>query len=637
MRKQLLGALALAAGLTFQTVAQDRGCASHEVFEQQIANNPEFAARHAAIEKHTQNYAKALEAGRVDAQGNIVIPCIIQVVYSNSQENISDAQIQSQIDRLNEDFSASNSDYNQVPSEFANVRSGDTKIQFEVIEIKRNFNSRTSWGTSDAVKAEYPPIEPDRILTMWVCNIGNSILGYAQFPGGNPATDGVVMSPQFFGDKSKEPAGENFYLGQNFDLGRTATHEVGHWLNLRHIWGDGNCNADDFVSDTPVAGNPNYGCPSYPTNSCSSTGNDMTMNYMDYVNDACMYMFSQGQDARMQATFANGGGRAGFKQEPNYNPGGGSGGDGGSGGGDTCSDTEVAINLTFDQYPGETTWTIENASGSVVASGNGSGQAAGSSTVATACLPDGSYTFTINDSYGDGICCAYGNGSYSVTNGSTALASGGSFGSSESTSFTIGSPSAPTTEDVTLSITYDNYPQETSWTLSQGSTVIAQGQGARGNNSFSDTFTLTVGESYTYRINDSYGDGICCSYGNGSYALTGSSTYASGGQFGRNESTTFTVGTATRTARTVKTTEIDPNLPTKAMSLFPNPAKETLNVQLPNAEGTTINVYSISGQLMKSVTLESDAKINIADLNNGIYLLKATNEIGVFTQRFTKQ
>ena len=92
-----------------------------------------------------------------------------------------------------------------------------------------------------------------------------------------------------------------------YNLGRTATHEVGHYLNLRHIWGDGRCRQDDFVTDTPSSDGANYGCPSYPTVNCSST--DMTMNYMDYTDDGCMYMFTDGQRNRMRAIFASGGAR----------------------------------------------------------------------------------------------------------------------------------------------------------------------------------------------------------------------------------------------------------------------------------------------------------------------------------------
>ena len=142
-------------------------------------------------------------------------------------------------------------------------------------------------------------VTPSTHMNIWVANIGGGILGYAQFPGGSAATDGIVVAPQFFGNTG--------YVSAPFDKGRTTTHEVGHYLNLRHIWGDGRCNRDDFVSDTPKSDRPNYGCPNYPTNHCRSS--DMFMNYMDYVDDRCMFMFSEGQKARMRALFAAGGAR----------------------------------------------------------------------------------------------------------------------------------------------------------------------------------------------------------------------------------------------------------------------------------------------------------------------------------------
>ncbi|HAB28968.1 MAG TPA: hypothetical protein DCE27_15695, partial [Xanthomarina gelatinilytica] len=110
----------------------------------------------------------------------------------------------------------------------------------------------------------------------WVCNIGGGILGYAQFPGGSASTDGVVIGPNYFGSKN---GGSGFYLSAPFDLGRTTTHEVGHFLNLRHIWGDGGCSVDDFVSDTPTSDAANYGCATGHV-SCGTT--DMVQNYMDY-------------------------------------------------------------------------------------------------------------------------------------------------------------------------------------------------------------------------------------------------------------------------------------------------------------------------------------------------------------------
>ncbi|MCB7480013.1 zinc metalloprotease [Christiangramia sediminis] len=236
-----------------------------------------------------------------DNLGVVNIPVVVHVVYSNSQENISDQQINSQIAVLNEDFRATNSDAGNTPSEFANLVA-DSEVSFTLAAVNRYSNSRTEWGTRDEVKATYPPTSPSSTLNIWVANIGGGILGYAQFPGGPAATDGVVISPQYFGTTG--------YVAAPYDGGRTATHEVGHYLNLRHIWGDGRCKQDDFVADTPDSDGPNYGCPSYPTVNCRST--DMTMNYMDYVYDECMYMFSEGQKSRMRTIFMDGGSRTGF-------------------------------------------------------------------------------------------------------------------------------------------------------------------------------------------------------------------------------------------------------------------------------------------------------------------------------------
>ena len=240
-----------------------------------------------------------------DGLGTITIPVIVHVLYNNAAENISDAQIASQIAVLNEDFGATNNDINQVPTLFAGVV-GDIDIEFVLSRTIRKATSRTSFGTNDAIKFDSQGgsnvVTPDTHLNMWVGDIGGGILGYAQFPGGSAATDGVVMGTDYFGTTGTATA--------PFDKGRTATHEVGHWLNLRHIWGDGRCNRDDFVSDTPTSDAPNYGCPDFPTNNCRST--DMTMNYMDYTNDACMYMFSTGQKERMRALFELNAVRDGF-------------------------------------------------------------------------------------------------------------------------------------------------------------------------------------------------------------------------------------------------------------------------------------------------------------------------------------
>ncbi len=241
------------------------------------------------------------DGGTSDNLGIINVPVYVHVIYSNSQQNISSTQINSQISVLNDDFRKTNNDINNVPSEFAG-RAADSEVNFTLANVFRYSNSRTEWGTRDDMKLAYPPITPDTHLNIWVCNIGGGILGYAQFPGGPASTDGVVVAPQYFGTTG--------YVAAPFDGGRTLTHEVGHYFNLRHIWGDGRCRQDDFVADTPSSDAPNYGCPSYPTVNCRS--NDMTMNYMDYVNDDCMYMFSEGQKSRMRSIFVPGGPRDGF-------------------------------------------------------------------------------------------------------------------------------------------------------------------------------------------------------------------------------------------------------------------------------------------------------------------------------------
>jgi len=298
-----------------------RSCQSMDVLERQMMDNPGLAIKMEKIEEHTRRVKQnmsTMKPGKGNGGGKpggggggggdpvfndaVTIPVIVHVIYSNNNENISDAQINSQIDVLTEDFTASNSDINNVPSEFAGDVA-DANISFVLDRVTRKASSRTSWGTNDDMKfasrGGVDVIDPSTYLNIWVCNIGGGILGYAQFPGGSSATDGVVVGPNFFGRTG--------FLSAPFDDGRTTTHEVGHWLNLRHIWGDGRCNRDDFVDDTPRADRPNYGCPGYPTVHCRS--NDMTMNYMDYVDDNCMFMFSNGQNDRMRALFAAGGAR----------------------------------------------------------------------------------------------------------------------------------------------------------------------------------------------------------------------------------------------------------------------------------------------------------------------------------------
>jgi hypothetical protein len=280
-----------------------RTCASQDVLAEQLKADPTLALRMNQIEAFTQ---KSILTNRL-VNGKVVIPVVVNVLYRTAAENISDNQIQSQIDVLNKDFTATNSDFKKTPAEFSGV-AANIEITFELVKINRKSTTKTSWGTRDTMKNSkrggIDPTSPSTNLNIWACTIGGGILGYAQFPGGSSATDGVVIDSNYFGLSSA--------ASYPYNLGRTASHEVGHWMNLRHIWGDASC-GNDLVSDTPVHKTANFGVPVYPyVSTCLPTHNEMTMNYMDYTDDRGMYMFTNGQKARMTALFVSGGARAGF-------------------------------------------------------------------------------------------------------------------------------------------------------------------------------------------------------------------------------------------------------------------------------------------------------------------------------------
>ncbi|WP_273446089.1 M43 family zinc metalloprotease [Neolewinella agarilytica] len=290
MRLGLLFLLALLLGTT--TIDAQRTCHSMEHLEQEMRNNPDRGVQLQKIEAFTRDFERVKELNG----GVLTIPVIVHVVWNTNAQNISDAQINSQITVLNDDFRRLNADRNNTPSDFSGV-AADTEIEFCLTDIIRvKTRNKRGFGTNDRVKDESLVVNPASTLNIWVCNIGGGILGYAQFPGGSPSTDGVVCDYRYFGTNGTATA--------PFNLGRTGTHEVGHYLNLRHIWGDGGCGVDDFVSDTPLAGGPNYtgGSCSYPgPNSCSGGLPDMFQNYMDYSDDACMNLFTIGQADRMWA------------------------------------------------------------------------------------------------------------------------------------------------------------------------------------------------------------------------------------------------------------------------------------------------------------------------------------------------
>lgn len=426
--------------------AQERTCASHDVHKQMLLTDPEYRANQEAIEASTADYVSRIGAlanlGNAQQVELITIPVVFHIVHNGdavgSGENLSEELIMAQLQQLNEDYRKLNSDRNKIPEEFESLHA-DFRIEFclatqdpqgnETTGILRHKYSKSTWSIDDCNSTLKPETiwDRDSYLNIWSVKLKSGLLGYAQFPGGAANTDGVVSTSTSFGSISNPNPN-----GGSYGRGRTTTHEVGHWLNLRHIWGDdrGACTGTDYVDDTPNQANSYGGSPSHPQKSCDS--NDMFMNYMDYVADSAMHMFSEGQKNRSRALFGvngtrrsllNSQGCTGGNPDPDptdpTDP------------AEPCNDTVVKIQIKTDRYGYETSWTLKNSDGTIVAKGSGYTNSSEQVYTKEVCLKDGCYEFEIKDSGSDGICCNYGNGFYKVYVGGELKISGGEFANSE--------------------------------------------------------------------------------------------------------------------------------------------------------------------------------------------------------------
>ncbi len=289
-----------------------RTCGSQELLEMQN-QDPKVKAERDAINQFIKDYLKANPpADGEKANVVITIPTVFHIVHNGdavgSNENITDAQCIAQLDQLNLDYRASNPDVSNVPAEFSGDVA-DVEVEFCLASVDPSGNATTgiirhdlgtaSWsmGAFDGTAKPATVWDRDLYLNFWTANLSGGLLGYAQFPGGGASTDGVVCLYNTVGSVASPAPG-----GAPYDRGRTGTHEVGHWLGLYHIWGDdgGGCTGSDSCNDTPNQGDSYGGSPAHPQSSCGS--NDMFMNYMDYVNDLAMYMFTNDQKARVVAT-----------------------------------------------------------------------------------------------------------------------------------------------------------------------------------------------------------------------------------------------------------------------------------------------------------------------------------------------
>ena len=267
-------------------------CGSNEMIKQQMAVDPAYAKKVTEVLKNKGNYSRDNRRG---GPVSITIPVVVHILYNTTAQNISDEQVQSQIDVLNEDFSATNSDYRNYDAGYGSVK-GDMDISFCLVQVIHKQTKHKSFGFNDNMKYSNKggsdAVDPMHILNIWVCDLGNKVLGFAYYPGISPEKFGVVCHTNAFG------RGSQYNLFEDYDLGRTTTHEVGHCFGLVHIWGDRTCGNDE-VDDTPLHNEPNFGCPEEGhLSTCSGTPLEMWMNYMDYTDDRCMYFFSDGQVSR---------------------------------------------------------------------------------------------------------------------------------------------------------------------------------------------------------------------------------------------------------------------------------------------------------------------------------------------------
>lgn len=276
---------------------QKRIC-GNEIFWQDKASNEKKKITDDLLKKY-------LSSNFLESRSQITIPVVVHVLWFDPSENVSDAVITEQLEILNQAFSKSNPDITNVPEEFKSV-TGSTKIRFCLantspeseptigiirkqttipeIGLTENLYDSNAGGSETWNSAKY--------LNIWIANTGRIISGFGTYPNQTPSEKtGVVIHPKYFG-KNNQP---------KFGLGRTLIHEVGHYLGLFHLWGDdSDCASDDGVDDTPPQLKSYRGCPSYPQSGCSPS--EMFMNYMDYVDDHCMYFFTKGQSDRMFAT-----------------------------------------------------------------------------------------------------------------------------------------------------------------------------------------------------------------------------------------------------------------------------------------------------------------------------------------------
>lgn len=635
-------------------------CATTEYEEYLKSKNPnrlsttefeQWIAPKITIEKQKiKNTSKKLNQNAV-----ITIPVVVHIIHNGDiigvDENIFDQQVISQIQVLNEDFRKKTG----TPGFNTNPVGADVEIEFALAKrdpsgvlsngINRINLGQESWSTDEVNNSVKPQTQwnPEKYLNIWVVKFADvDFLGYAQFPStsglsglnadeGSANTDGVVIGYAFFGSSSHFPGG-TYVTG--YDKGRTSSHEVGHWLGLRHIWGDGDCSVDDFCEDTPNAGHKNEGCLTGVDSCPESPGLDMVENYMDYSEDACMNIFTANQKTRMVTVMNNSIRRASLKSSDALIP------------GVTFTNDAMTmiVNLNIN--------CSKNFSPVIKITNKGS------SSLTQASIQYGidnqnlqTYNWTGNlannesqDITLNSLTTTEGNHNLGCTitsaNGTTDQ---NTSNNNNTVNFDITNTLDYTSNTVNFSLQLDRFGTETKWKLiNTAGTILYQGGPYTDTvspeplpNPINISFNLPSNDCYTFTIVDSQGDGICCKYGTGAYTLKTPTdeVIASGATFEGAESTKFSIN---------KLLSTDQFNGFNSIYLYPNPTSNILNIAVENKLNTpdTYSVINSLGQIIKSKKIESedDFHINVSNLAQGIYFLKfSKNKSETTTVRFIKK
>ncbi len=597
------------------------------------------------IAPKTQLIKQQIQSGTFRGGAN-VIPVIFHVITDGAGgDNLSAAAIQAQLDQLNIDYA------NLAGSSYGSA--ADTQIQFCLAQVDENgvqlnepgINRVTTYGggpfstgqIQSNIKAD-TQWDPEQYMNIWTANISGGILGYAQFPdpagtgldGLDPGdvgpveaanTDGVVIAANSVGSVANPNP-----LGAPYNKGRTLTHEAGHWLGLRHIWGDTSaCTNDDYCADTPDASTENYGCPTIDHCPSDGLGNDMVENYMDYTDDSCMDTFTADQVTRILAVMTNSPRRANLLSSTACQPA-------------VIYDLDGRVkinNLNLDECDLSITPQIEivnngnnpissitysyDIDGNSPTSVNWSGSLANfgdSVIIDLPTLPSGSGAHTFN------VSISNPNGSTDMNTANDTNTEAYSFGNSF-----MGSTS------IELELTTDNWGDETTWEFANSSgTVLYSGGPLSDNTTYNESFAIQDNECYTFTIYDEYSDGICCDYGTGSYTLTDNlgTVIFTGGEFGALETTTITTAS-------LSTSEFELS---STISIYPNPTTNVLHIKNTNSNvPDSYTVYNMLGQvvLSKNIAAEADLSVNTSNLSNGMYFIKIAKGANQVSLPFIKK